>query len=543
MPRRRFQAAILALAAALCTSPASAQAVSGLGDDAGTPPAGSIRIKIESDWSYFDQLFASPTAGAAGLLKPLGARYSFDSVGVAQLPILKPVQDTLRAITGVAGLNVSLGKTVTQVTDRMTSIPVSLEAGVSRWLSIKALVPIVETRTNVFFRANPGANEANLGPNPAASGDAVARATDSIFASQMVSAATAVRAYCSGSGASDPQCTGATALATSATGLGNSLASLYMNGAFVPTRGSTVQSAVDARIASVRGSLNAFAANPATGVPAVTATGVVGASTPLATPGLQQVLSDPAFGVGLQPFQTIQRTHLGDAEVTAKLLLFDSFYLRNMSRFEPTGVNARLAVAAGYRFPTGALPAQNALTDIASGTHAGAVLLRGYLDVMLGGHFWVSTVARYAKSTSDTMTLRYDPGVAFPSASSAIGVQRTLGNFIQLEATPRWVFNDFVSIGGQYLYTHKSQDSYTTGGTPLPILESGSDYTEKRVGGGIVFSNLHAVTQGKSRFPFEVSYMHSETIGASGGAVPKLITDGILIRLYWHLKRQAPAGG
>lgn len=543
MPRRRTQAAILALAVALCAGVAGAQAVSGLGDDASTAPAGSVRIKIESDWSYFDQFFVSPTPGAPGLLQPLGARYSFDSVGVAQLPILKPVQDTLRAITGVAGLNVSLGKTVTQVTDRITNIPISLEAGISRWLSIKALVPIVETRTNVFFRANSAANEANLGPNPAASGDAVARATDSIFASQVVAAATAVRAYCSGSGTSDPQCAGATALATSATGLGNSLASLYMNGAFVPTRGSTVQSAVDARIASARGSLNAFAANPATGVPPVTATGVVGASTPLATPGLQQVLSDPAFGVGLQPFQTIQRTHLGDAELTAKVLLFDSFYLRNMSRFEPSGVNARMSVAAGYRFPTGALPDANALTDIASGTHAGAILLRGYLDVMLGGHFWVSTVARYAKSTSDTMTLRYDPGVAFPSASSAIGVQRTLGNFIQVEATPRWVFNDFVSIGGQYLYTHKSQDSYTTGGVPLPILESGSDYTEKRVGGGIVFSNMHAVTQGKSKFPFEVSYTHSETISASGGAVPKLITDGILIRLYWRLKRQAAVGG
>jgi hypothetical protein len=537
MSRRLFQAAILALVAALGTSTAGAQAIMGLGDDASTTPAGSIRIKVESDWSYFDQLFASPTPGAPGVLRPLGAAYNFDSLGVAQLPILRPVQDTLRAITGVAGLNVSLGKTITTVTDRVASVPISIEAGISRWLSVTALIPIVHTRTSVFFRANPGANEANLGPNPAASGDAAARETDSIFANQVVTAAAAVRAYCSGSGASDPQCGGGAALAASATGLGNSLASLYMNGAFVPTRGSTVQSAVDARIASVRGSLNAFAANPATGVPLITATGVVGASVPLATPALQQVLSDPTFGVGLQPFQTIERTHLGDAELTAKLLLFDSMYLRDMSHYEPHGVNARLSVAAGYRFPTGALPASNALTDIGTGAGAGAVLIRGYLDVLLGSHFWVSTVARYAKSTSDTMTIRYDPGVIFPSASSAVGVQRQLGNLLQIEATPRWVFNDFVSIGGQYLYTHKPMDSYTTAGMPLPALEIGTDFTEKQVGGGIAFSNLHAVSQGKSSLPFEVSYLHTETINGSGGAVPKLINDQILIRLYYRLKR------
>ncbi len=349
---------------------------------------------------------------------------------MGQLPILRPVQDSLRALTGVAGLNVSLGKTVTTVTDRVARVPISIEAGISRWLSVTALIPIVQTRTSVFFRANPGANEANLGPNPASMGDVAARETDSILASQVVTAAAAVRAYCSGSGASDPQCSGGAALATSATGLGNSLVSLYMNGAFVPTRGSTVQSAVDARIASVRGSLNAFAANPASGVPLITATGVVSASTPLATPALQAVLSDPTFGVGLQPFQTIQRTRLGDAELTAKLLLFDTMRERNISTYEPHGLNARLSVEGGYRFPTGALPASNALTDIGTGTGAGAVLVRGYLDVLLGGHFWVSTVARYAKSTSDTLTVRYDPGVVFPSASSAIGVQRQLGNLL-----------------------------------------------------------------------------------------------------------------
>ena len=516
--------------------PAGAQAITGLGEDASITPPGSFRVKVQTDWSYYDQLFVSPSPGMAGVLQPLGARFSLDSVGVSQLPILGPVQDSLRAITGLSGLNVSVGKTVTQVTNRITSVPISLEAGISRWLSITAMVPIVHTRTSVFFRANPGANEANLGANPAGT-DPVARATDSIFTRQLLNSAAAVHAYCSGSGASDAKCSGSSELVGSAIDLGVSLANLYGNGILVPTRGSDVQGAVDARIASVRGALNAIAANPASGVPTVTATGVVGAPTPLATPLLQTLLNNPAYGVGLDPLQTVERTHIGDAEVTAKLLLFDSFRLRNMSRFTPRGFNARFAIAGGYRFPTGALASPNALTDIGTGTHVGAVLVRGYADVTLGKHLWVSGITRFAKSASDALVVRFAPGVTFPSASSLTAVQRQTGDLLEIEAMPRWVFNDYISIGGQYLYRHKPADSYTTGSTALPALGVGTDFTEQRVGGGIAFSNAHAVSQGKSRIPFDVSYLHSETVSGSGGALPKLINDEIAIRLYYRLRR------
>jgi hypothetical protein len=536
MPRRWFQVAVFAFTALVCSGIADAQAITGLGEDASTTPAGSIRIKIQSDWSYYDQLFVSPSPGAAGVLQPLGGRFSLDSVGAAQLPILRPLQDSLRAMTGIAGLNVSIGRTVTQVTNRISSVPISFEAGLTRWLSVTAMVPIVHTRTSVFFRANPGADEANLGANPAGT-DPVARATDSLLARQFVNAAAAVQAYCTGSGASDPQCSGSAALVSSASVLGNSLSNIYVGGILVPTRGSAIQGAVDARIATVRSALNAFAANSSSGVPSITATGVVGAPAPLATPVMQALLNNPAYGVGLDPLQTVERTHLGDAELTAKLLLFDSFALRNISRFTPHGLNARLSVGAGYRFPTGGVASPNALTDIGSGTHVGAVLLRGYADITMGSHFWFSAIGRYAKATSDSLTIRYAPGVAFPSASSAVGVTRQLGNLVELEATPRWVFNDYISIGGQYLYRHKPVDAYSVSGVAMPQMGAGTDFTEQRVGGGVAFSNAHAVSLGKSRIPFDVSYLHTETINGSGGALPKLINDEILIRLYYRLRR------
>ncbi len=536
MPPSLIRAAVFALTMFVCAGTVEAQAITGLGEDASTAPAGSIRIKIQSDWSYYDQIFVSASPGGAGILQPLGARFTLDSVGATQLPILRPLQDSLRALTGVSALNVSIGKTVTQVTNRISSVPISLEAGLTRWFSVTAMVPIVHTRTNVFFRANPGANEANLGANPAGT-DPIARSTDSLLAQQFVNAAVAVRAYCTGSGASDPQCTGSAALVSSASGLGNSLSNIYMNGILVPMRGSAIQGAVDARIAALRGAINAFASNPAAGVPSITATGVVGAPAPLATPVMQSLLNNPAYGVGLDPLQTVDRTHIGDAELTAKLLLFDSFSLRNISRFTPHGLKARLALGGGYRFPTGSVASSNALTDIGSGTHVGAALVRGYADITMGSHFWISAIGRYAKATSDSLTVRYAPGVAFPSTSSAIAVTRQLGNLMELEATPRWVFNDYISIGGQYLYRHKPEDAYSVNGVAMPQMGIGTAFTEQRVGGGVAFSNAHAVSLGKSRIPFDVSYLHTETISGSGGALPKLITDQILIRLYYRLRR------
>ena len=545
MPRRRTTAALFALCALGGGGTAGAQAVTGLGDDATTTPSGSFRIKVQSDWSYYDQLFVSPAPGAAGLLRPLGARFTLDSLGAAQLPILNPVQDSLRAITGMAGLKVSLGQTFAQVTNRVASVPISIEAGIASWLSVTATVPIVHTRTSVFFRANQTTSAANLAANPAGT-DPTARATDSALTQQMITSASAVQSYCSGSGARDPKCSGYSSLVTSATTLGNSLSNLYTYGLLVPARGSTIQSAVDARIATIRTALNAFASNSASGVPYVAATGVVGAPVPLATPTLQALLTNAPYGVGLDPLQTVERTHIGDAELTAKVKLFDTFAMRGQSRFEPSGVNARLSIAGGYRFPTGALSSANALTDIGSGTHVGAVLLRGYADLSLGRHFWISGIGRFAKAASDSLSIRFAPGVAFPSVSSIVGVSRQTGNLAEFDVLPRWVFNDFVSIGGEYLYRHKPADQFTSGGVnqftsggvAVQGLSAGTEFTEQRVGAGIVFSNAHAVSLGKSSIPFDVSYLHTETIAGTGGAVPKLIAEQILIRLYFRLRRQ-----
>ncbi|MGI8548458.1 MAG: hypothetical protein ACR2M1_14210 [Gemmatimonadaceae bacterium] len=542
---RRLLIALIVTVASLKAEQAGAQAVTGLGEDAALTPVGNLRLKIQSEWAYYDQRFSSAANGADAVLRPLGAAFTLDTLGARQLSILRPLQDSLRALSGNSGITVSLGRTTAQITDRVNRVPITLEAGISRWLSVTATVPIVHTSSTIFFAANPNGAGGNVGPNPAL-GDRAAFSADTAFAQQLLRAATAVQAYCASTGAGTSQCSGAPALVTGVNTFGRSLASLYAGSAFIPSRGSALQSAVDARAQGYRTSLNSFAGITGSGVPTVSASGVVGAPLPITTAQLQNVLTDPALAVQLEPLKTIVRTHLGDVEVAAKVSLFDSFRTRGSSKFTPQGLNARVSVAAGYRFPTGQTASPDNLIEIGTGTHQSAVLVRGYTDVLLGSHFWTSVVGRYTRQTSTDAIIRYAaPGEVFAPISARQTVQRQLGNITEIEALPRWVFNDFLSVGGQYLYRHKPADSYSVSGATVsstsaltfdPLqFSSGSELTERRVGGGVAFSNAHAVQTGRSTFPFDVSYLHSETI--RGANVPKLIIDQIQIRLYRRVRR------
>lgn len=547
MSYRSLLLAVIAASVSLSTRSAAAQGVTGLGEDATLAPAGKLRLTVQSGWSYYDQRFGTATTGgSSGALQPLGAAFTLDTLGARQLAILRPLQDTVRALSGISGVSVSLGSTRAQITDRVTMVPITLEAGISRWLSVSATLPIVHTSSTVFFSANLRGTGGNLGINPAL-GDQAALAADTGFAQQLVRTAAAVQSYCAGTGAGTNQCASAPGLVSAATSFGRSVASFYSSGVFVPRRGSDVQSAIDARAQGYRLSLNTFAGIAGSGVPAINATGVVGATAPLTTAQIQQTLSDPAFGVQLDPLQTIVRTHIGDVEVAAKALLFDSFRARGTDRFTPHGVNARVAVAAGYRFPTGEQSSPDNLTEIATGTHQAAILARGYADVVLGQHFWTSVVGRYTRQSSGDVVVRYAaPGEAFPLVAARQTVQRQPGNVTEIEAMPRWVFNDFVSIGGQYVYQHQPADSYSVTGAAIESATGspgfdplafgfGTQSTAQRIGGGIAFSNAHAVQMGRARFPFDVSYLHSETI--RGANTPKLILDQIQVRLYRGVHR------
>jgi hypothetical protein len=550
MPRRLAGSFLLSLlASATSASALTAQQLRGPGEDALTVPGGTLHWGIDAFWAL-----ASDQYGPGGALRPLGAGLSVDSLTTAQLPALTPLQTALRSLVGSNSVNVSLGKTSVSQNNRIQTTALAVEYGLTRRIQIGVTVPLVKTRRSVFLTANPG-GQGNIGVNPANPNNPTSIAeiynTDTTFINQLGRAAAAAQTYCAGAGAATSQCEGITALAGQAQTFSAGLQTVYAEGAYVPTLQSDLQATIDARSAAFRSALNTLAEVNGSGVPTITAIGVIGAAVAPTITDVQRFVQDPLLGLAANPIQTVEQTHLGDVEATLKILLLDSFG-DDHARMHPAGLNARLAVGGMYRAPTGQADDPNELTVAPLLGHEGAIGVRGFADVLVGSHFWTSFVARYDNELGTDIITRIpdSTGNGFLPAYRRAIVHRKSGNLLEIEATPRWAFNDFLSVSAQYTYRHKPADEYTgadivagpsvaTGGTTITIDPSlaglNTDFSEQRVGGGFAFSNVRKATEGRTSIPFEVSYIHWQTVKASGGDVPKQFADQVRVRIYTRL--------
>ena len=247
------------------------------------------------------------------------------------------------------------------------------------------------------------------------------------------------------------------------------------------------------------------------------------------------------------PLQSVSRSHVGDIDIGGKFSVFDSFGGNSEARMSPHGLNFRAAVGGIFRIPSGQIESPDNFIDLGTGRGAKAIEGRMFSDLLVGSHFWESFIVRFNKPFSDKQTMRI---IDLPNEELAPfyrrqSVDRQLGSAFEFETAPRFVVNDFLAISGWYMYRHKQQDHYTgtftipaaiTGFADLPIdastLDLQTEQTEHRFGGGLSFSNLYPFEQGKARVPFEVTYLHWQTMNGSGGNQPKFFTDQIQLRLY-----------
>jgi hypothetical protein len=200
-----------------------------------------------------------------------------------------------------------------------------------------------------------------------------------------------------------------------------------------------------------------------------------------------------------------------------------------------------------FRLPTGQIESPDNFIDVGTGRGAKALEGRWFGDVLAGSHFWQSFVVRFNKPFSDTQVMRIIdlPNLELAPLYRRQTVNRQLGTAFEFETTPRVVINDFFSVSGQYVYRHKAQDHYT-GTFTIPAATTGfaditidastlnleTETTEHRLGGGISFSNLYSFDQGRAKIPFEVTYLHWQTVKGAGGNQPKFFTDQVQLRLY-----------
>lgn len=228
---------------------------------------------------------------------------------------------------------------------------------------------------------------------------------------------------------------------------------------------------------------------------------------------------DSTGSVHADSLVTYDRSGVGDVDVSAKLV-----WLRTISdsaRFAPSGFHVRSALQGTYRLGTGSPARPTQQFGIGTGTGARAVEVASQWDLIFGRLLWASVVGRWGHRTPDFQPVRVaPPGDPFAAADTTTA-RRALGNYYQVEVTPRLVLGDYVSFGAQYAYYHKAADQYTAAaGSALDpsILDARSEAREQRLSLGVVYSTVAAHAHGEARWPFEISLRHTKVLSTINGA-------------------------
>jgi hypothetical protein len=555
-------AAAAALAAglgpALAPTALRAQAVLGVGDDALVLPRGVFRLRGIAQQGTFNERYGTNSAfgGTPNQREPILADLNIPSIGTLQFPNLLRVEGGLRSLTANPDYSLSLGRLEGTGDVRINAGSLVAELGATRRLSVGVVVPFVDTRNTVNLRVNAN-GEGNVGFNPASIGQQVAaRQQNTLLVGQLLDAARTVEAAvglaAGGCGASTlAQCQ----LVNGTRQFAGGVAAIYGADAvaglaasagapFVPLTGSVAQNAITARVAALRAAFGPAGAG-------ITATAPFAAPGNLQLADAQRILTDPAFGVTAQPVGTVSRRSVGDMEVAAKYSLVNTFgHADPNARLAPSGVHLR--TGAHRRVPRRHRPREEPrnFLDVPTGTGANAVGLRSNTDVLVGSRFWTTLTLRYTAQLPDDQVVRVvdRPERVLAPLYRQQKVRRDLGDFFELEATPRLVLTDWLAVAGQYYFRDKREDRYrgtflipdaVTGAGDIRLdartLSQETLALEHRLGGGVSLSSVAAFARGRARLPAELTYTLQQTVNGFGGAVPRLTLHQVQLRVYARL--------
>ncbi len=553
MARTRWmRSAVLAalLATPFVSSALRAQAVLGIGDDAVPVRRGTARLTIGASWERFDEMF-----DADGNAVGLGAPFTRGALGSDVLPPLRSVEAQLRSLSGIGDLQLSLGSSVASLDAKVVTTKLAAEYGLTRRLTLRAMVPIVVARVTPQLNVNPAGVGGNLAPNPALTNGELQAANLALF-QQLGAAQTQLAALltaCQG-GSSDARCpqvlAQGPALLAQAVPFATDLQGVY-SGAYVPLVGTPADLALRQNLTGIATSYNTLL-----GSAVVTSAGPAGATVPFTAAGLQSLLASPQFAY--EPITQVTRQGIGDVELGAQLVVIDA--MPDDARLRSTARGARLAIGALVRLPTGAPGSPDNLIDVGTGDGQLDIEARATADVVLGRRLWLSAGARYGWQLADETILRIaPPDEPFAPLFTRQLVSRDLGDYLELELAPRAVLSRYFSVGASYLFRHDAEDRHTGtfettdlsgGSTTLDasVLDANTEETSHRLTVGVVYSTWAAYREGRTPIPIELAYLHGETLAGSGGRVPKISTETIRARVYIKLfgpddrpRRAAPA--
>ncbi len=524
----------------------SAQSSSGVGDDAIPIPAHGSRIRIGGLWSNYDSRFAT-TADGSYKRGPLFGGYQRANLGVADLPQLAATENNIRALSGLGtAFSLSLGSLEASGHVVKVTVPFQFDFGVTSRLSIGVSVPYVETTADNKFVLNRGGKGATVGENPARSATNSARTINGLVLSQIESARsslTAEIARCNDAAATGGGCaairanpTAAQSLLSQAASVKTQVSTVYGTATaagepFVPIQKSSVQTAVENTIGSLRSSFMQYGVSDIDGLKLP-----VGATLVYGSAGLQALVKDTAYKLKYDSLANGGRAGIGDVDLVATFLLFDSFGANQARRLNASARALRSIISGGWRFGTATGSRVTSPFDLPTGDGANALLVRSTTDFILGRRWWVSGTVRYALPMQDNLVARFpvpnDHNLFQPSQIQS--ATRKLGTRTEFEIAPRYAINSFFGLSMAYGLGHQSSSTISTSSVTSSSLAT----TVQALQFGVTYSTLSGFTRQHSRWPIEVTYSHGLTLTASGGPVPSTVSDRVEMRIYTRFPRR-----
>lgn len=532
---------------------AGAQAVAGVGDDAIPIPKGGYRLLIAGLWNDHNAVY-DPAKPSGRARRPLLGTLATPNFGTGFLPQLSAAQDGIRGLSGVSNFALSLGTLETAGEVRQSIAPIAVDYGVTRRVSLRLLVPYAESRDATQLLLNRTGVTANVGANPAfgAGTGAQARATNGALVTQIEQARTRLAAELARCG--NPSATGCEAINANPAGAQAlldraqrtraNLVTVYgdatRGGApVVPINGSTVHAGIVSTIGALRTDFNAY------GITTISSTAPAGATTIYGPAGMPVVASDTAFGVGYERLGDTRRAGIGDIDLSATVLLHDTFKADQVRRLLSPTRGVRSAVTVGWRFGTAGADRTEDAFDVPIGEGANALLLRSTTDFLWSRWAWASATVRIVQPIGDRVAIALpvrDEAGMFGAPITVRNAARTLGTRLDLEVSPRVALGQFFGLSGGLLLRRWGTDRYdpaaiaTDGSAPASVVVGSR--TMRAAAVGVTFSTLASYARGRSRFPAEVLYTHTSSLGGAGGVVPAVAADRLELRVYTGFPRR-----
>ena len=486
------------VALALAAHPLQAQAGIGHLEDATVVPRGLFRLRAATVWTRFDERYT------AGGREALGAPYTSNALGRAQLPAFNTI-DSLASLATGQPLTLSLGQSRLDARGRREIVPLGLEYGLTRRITVGVMVPMVRSRVAVQLRLD--STGATVGPNLHRTMSSAA-STNALLQTQFAGAATQLQgrlSSCQGSpgSAGCPELLArqaeAQALIAASQGFASAVGALYGTAtsegmAFVPRSDSPVQADIAFRVGDFNSryrDLLGSGSDVLTAVP-------VGAGGPAGLAELQEYLNRDLDGDSIA---TEERTGIGDIELGVKVLLLDR-------RADSTRRLAMRATAGAIvRLATGSRQSPSPVTDLRLGEGINMVESRVAFDLQARrlGLLAVGDLA---------LGIREEEMLTLDALGPRAAVDRDT-RWLGIHLAPRVHVSEPFAIHGAWTL----RTANVSGSSSL-------------VGGGVSYSTMQRFLAAGGPLPLEMRFTHLESLDGPAGS-PKFARDQIELRIYF----------